>query len=259
MVIQRRPHCSATVAVVPEPQVGSSTRSPGSVVISTQRSMTFVRRLNDIDLGCATRSRCQSKYSKSDMPEKSSIDIDVPKRFSAAQSIRSAFDKTIHARQLVFQWRSRRNGTVLPSELEIAPSIVEPAAGNDWTGCMTLLQADTASDAVRCVHLAVGSSRLSNVLNRRRSFCDSVRSIELSNFDRHLVSAYQRCSRNVRIDKSLFARWSSERDIADTKFSVPNTSSISARTRCTFSSPICTKMLPLSCSRSRATVSRSRR
>ena len=27
-MIQRRPHCSATVAVVPEPQVGSSTRSP---------------------------------------------------------------------------------------------------------------------------------------------------------------------------------------------------------------------------------------
>src|ERR1700687_4259135 len=33
IVIQRRPHCSATVAVVPEPQVGSSTKSPGSVAI----------------------------------------------------------------------------------------------------------------------------------------------------------------------------------------------------------------------------------
>ena len=33
IVIQRRPHCSATVAVVPEPQVGSSTRSPGSVAM----------------------------------------------------------------------------------------------------------------------------------------------------------------------------------------------------------------------------------
>ena len=41
MVIQRRPHCSATVAVVPEPQVGSSTRSPGSVVIRMQRWTTF--------------------------------------------------------------------------------------------------------------------------------------------------------------------------------------------------------------------------
>ena len=39
MVIQRRPHCSATVAVVPEPQVGSSTRSPGSVAMRRQRSM----------------------------------------------------------------------------------------------------------------------------------------------------------------------------------------------------------------------------
>ena len=41
MVIQRRPHCSATYAVVPEPQVGSRTRSPGSVVIRRQRWMTF--------------------------------------------------------------------------------------------------------------------------------------------------------------------------------------------------------------------------
>ena len=39
MVIQRRPHCSATKAVVPLPHVGSSTRSPGSVVINMQRSM----------------------------------------------------------------------------------------------------------------------------------------------------------------------------------------------------------------------------
>ena len=41
MVIHRRPHCSATKAVVPEPQVGSSTRSPGSVAMRIQRSMTF--------------------------------------------------------------------------------------------------------------------------------------------------------------------------------------------------------------------------
>src|SRR5262249_5525070 len=39
MVIHRRPHCSATYAVVPEPHVGSRMRSPGSVVISMQRSM----------------------------------------------------------------------------------------------------------------------------------------------------------------------------------------------------------------------------
>ncbi len=32
--------------------------------------------------------------------------------------------------------------------------------------------------------------------------------------------------------------------ISDTKFSLPNTSSSTQRTRCTFSSPICTKMLP---------------
>ena len=42
MVIQRRPHCSATVAVVPEPQVGSTTKSPGSVVIRIQRSTILV-------------------------------------------------------------------------------------------------------------------------------------------------------------------------------------------------------------------------
>ena len=38
----RRPHCSATYAVVPLPHVGSSTRSPGSLVIIRQRSMTVV-------------------------------------------------------------------------------------------------------------------------------------------------------------------------------------------------------------------------
>jgi hypothetical protein len=42
IVIQRRPHCSATYAVVPDPQVGSRTRSPGSVVIKTQRCTTLV-------------------------------------------------------------------------------------------------------------------------------------------------------------------------------------------------------------------------
>src|SRR5579871_5760448 len=42
MVIQRRPHCSATKAAVPEPHVGSRTRSPGSVAIKTQRSVTLV-------------------------------------------------------------------------------------------------------------------------------------------------------------------------------------------------------------------------
>ena len=49
IVIQRRPHCSATKAVVPEPQVGSSTRSPGSVDISMQRSTPWCR-LHDVDL-----------------------------------------------------------------------------------------------------------------------------------------------------------------------------------------------------------------
>ena len=38
------------IAVVPEPQVGSSTRSPGSVHISMQRSTTLAVRLNDVDL-----------------------------------------------------------------------------------------------------------------------------------------------------------------------------------------------------------------
>src|SRR3954451_17604801 len=41
IVIHRRPHCSATYAVVPEPHVGSSTKSPGSVVIRRQRSTAF--------------------------------------------------------------------------------------------------------------------------------------------------------------------------------------------------------------------------
>ena len=48
-------------------------------------------------------------------------------------------------------------------------------------------------------------------------------------------------------------------EIIDAKLSSPNNSSITARTRCTFSSPICTNTEPLSVSRSRATVSRSRR
>ena len=50
-VIQGRPHCSATYAVVPEPQVGSRTRSPGSVVINTQRSTTrtFVWTTNTLE------------------------------------------------------------------------------------------------------------------------------------------------------------------------------------------------------------------
>ena len=41
-MIQRRPHFSAHHAVVPEPQVGSNTRSPGSEVIRRQRSTTLV-------------------------------------------------------------------------------------------------------------------------------------------------------------------------------------------------------------------------
>src|SRR6266705_1503265 len=41
IVIHRRPHFSATNAVVPEPHVGSITRSPGSVDMSKQRSITL--------------------------------------------------------------------------------------------------------------------------------------------------------------------------------------------------------------------------
>src|SRR5512142_2819893 len=41
IVIHRRPHCSATYAVVPEPQVGSRTRSPGSVDMRIHRSTIF--------------------------------------------------------------------------------------------------------------------------------------------------------------------------------------------------------------------------
>ena len=40
MVIHRRPHRSAICAVTPDPHVGSSTRSPGSVAIRMQRSTT---------------------------------------------------------------------------------------------------------------------------------------------------------------------------------------------------------------------------
>src|SRR5260370_11961231 len=42
MVIHRRPHSSAAYAVVPEPHVGSSTRSPGSVAIMMHLWTTFV-------------------------------------------------------------------------------------------------------------------------------------------------------------------------------------------------------------------------
>src|SRR5579885_118095 len=40
-VIHRRPNFSALAAVVPEPQVGSKTRSPGSVVITRHLSTTL--------------------------------------------------------------------------------------------------------------------------------------------------------------------------------------------------------------------------
>ena len=52
MVIHRLPHCSATLAVVPAPHVGSNIRSPGSVVIRMQRWIGFtevstIYRLSD--------------------------------------------------------------------------------------------------------------------------------------------------------------------------------------------------------------------
>ena len=42
-VIHLRPHCSATMAVVPDPQVGSRTKSPGSVAMRMHLSITFGR------------------------------------------------------------------------------------------------------------------------------------------------------------------------------------------------------------------------
>ena len=44
---------------VPEPHVGSSTRSPGSVVMSMQRSMTFVSCLDDVDLVVRATAMCR--------------------------------------------------------------------------------------------------------------------------------------------------------------------------------------------------------
>ena len=55
------------VAVVPEPQVGSSTRSPGSVAMRMQRSITVVERLDDIDFRSTESAMplCRPKYCQS--------------------------------------------------------------------------------------------------------------------------------------------------------------------------------------------------
>lgn len=55
IVIHRRPHCSATYAVVPLPHVGSSTRSPGSVVISWHRWMTRLSVWTTYNLSSPTK------------------------------------------------------------------------------------------------------------------------------------------------------------------------------------------------------------
>ena len=65
--------------------------------------------------------------------------------------------------------------------------------------------------------------------------------------------AYHRSSRSVPAASSLVFPVVFLKAICEQKFSLPKTSSITDRTRCTFSSPIWTKTLPLSVSSSRAT------
>ena len=47
-MIQRRPHCSATTAVVPEPHVISTTKSPGIGGHQHTALNDFLARFNDI-------------------------------------------------------------------------------------------------------------------------------------------------------------------------------------------------------------------
>ena len=85
--------------------------------------------------------------------------------------------------------------------------------------------------------------------------------IELRYFDVRLFFRIPKNDSRTRSmsDDRLSCRRFLEQRSQLTKLSSPNTSSITARTRWTFSSPICTKMEPESVSRSRATVRRSRR
>src|ERR1700679_3341427 len=61
-VIHRLPHCSATNAVVPDPHVGSRTRSPGSVAKSTQRATTLVFVSTTYLLSCASNPHRVSSH-----------------------------------------------------------------------------------------------------------------------------------------------------------------------------------------------------
>ena len=85
MVIHRRPHCSATMAVVPDPHVGSSTRSPGSVVIRMHRSIDRWLRSEPHrpsgrrGFGCR---RCPSMQLDSGNAGKSSMITDVSQEYS---------------------------------------------------------------------------------------------------------------------------------------------------------------------------------
>ncbi|CFP57402.1 Uncharacterised protein [Bordetella pertussis] len=74
-----------------------------------------------------------------------------------------------------------------------------------------------------------------------------------------LFLAYQRSVSNVGPIKSPVELDVFAKTIVLTQLSSPNTSSSNARTRCTFSSPICTKIEPLSVNKSRATINLSRR
>src|SRR3546814_17191585 len=64
-VTQRRPHASAQYAVVPDPQVGSKTRSPGSVAINIQRSIILWLVCTTYDFSEASKPHFVSRDRKS--------------------------------------------------------------------------------------------------------------------------------------------------------------------------------------------------
>ena len=267
-MIHRRPHCSATNAVVPEPHVGSRTRSPGSVDISRHRSTTLRCRLNDVELVAvrtALPCRVRPDCSQAGRHGKSSMIPDVAEVFPSRERGRHATSRSMPSR-LVFHPPVAGRRKAFPSTLTREDCRLADARRLRRQVARRRKRAPRRELPPRL--LLLGESRRVPSGSRAPMCSDTPRrrlDSLASKSGRYLtrLDDRRRVPETVVVDPgeavAVESTRRSRRRSDATKFSGPNTSSMSERTRWTFSSPICTKHDPDSVRRSRATTSRSRR
>ena len=248
---------------MPEPQVGSNTRSPGSVVIRRQRSMTFVlsaRRRSSVPR--SLRCPCRPRRSSSGKTGKSSMEANVSERDPDGLQAVAAASRPCQLIRLPTKLRSGRlpvlrirpasEGVFVRTQSAVRLSIRKTRAPSRESSPPVALRRASSVDAFRpeLQPANMAAARAAELLRRDTSAGISRLAVTCVPQDVVVVRGEQfarrirpSCLKRDQRNEVLAAE-----DLVEERLG-----------RGDVSSPIWTKIEPDSLSRSRATASRSRR